>query len=114
MLRSRRVEHACARPLNLIVRRRAGGSLQYLENSALALRAAHYALARDGQDQQFLLFPMIHIGTPEYYSQVRLRLEACDAILFEGVKSWRVWFMLIWARSSLMNSGQKFRGASAS
>jgi len=67
---------------------------------------------------------------------VRLRLEACDAILFEGVKSWRVWvltlsyslvarrkrlglvtqrdalslkdygralFMLIWARSSLMN-----------
>jgi len=74
---------------------RAGGSLQYLENSALALRAAHYALARDGQDQQFLLFPMIHIGTPEYYSQVRLRLEACDAILFEGVKSWRVWVLTL-------------------
>jgi hypothetical protein len=82
---------ASARPLSTP----AGGSLQYLENSALALRAAHYALARDGQTQQFLLFPMIHIGTPEYYSQVRIRLEACDAILFEGVRSWRVWVLTL-------------------
>jgi len=56
LLRSRRVEHACARPLNLIVRRRAGGSLQYLENSALALRAAHYALARDGRTSSSCYF----------------------------------------------------------
>jgi len=37
--------------------------------------------------QRFLLFPMVHIGTPEYYEQVRVRLGVCDLILFEGVRT---------------------------
>jgi hypothetical protein len=74
---------------------RHGAALQYIENSALALRAAHYALIRRPEDHRFLLFPMIHIGTSEYYSQVRLRLEDCDVILFEGVRSWRGWLLTL-------------------
>lgn len=30
---------------------------------------------------------MIHIGSPEYYAQVRMRLRDCDLILFEGVRT---------------------------
>jgi len=62
-------------------------ALQYIENSALALRAAHYALALEPRDPKFLLFPMIHIGSSDYYAQVRARLKGCDLILFEGVRT---------------------------
>lgn len=30
---------------------------------------------------------MIHIGSPEYYAEVRTRLKGCDLILFEGVRT---------------------------
>lgn len=33
---------------------------------------------------------MIHIGSANYYKEVRSRLDGCDAILFEGVRSFRV------------------------
>jgi hypothetical protein len=33
---------------------------------------------------------MIHIGTADYYAQVRSRLQSCDVVLFEGVRSFRV------------------------
>jgi hypothetical protein len=36
---------------------------------------------------QFLLFPMIHIGSADYYREVQSRLDGCDVILFEGVRS---------------------------
>jgi hypothetical protein len=39
------------------------------------------------QDPKFLLFPMIHIGSSDYYTQVRTRLQGCDSILFEGVRT---------------------------
>jgi hypothetical protein len=32
---------------------------------------------------------MIHIGTADYYAQVRSRLESCDVILSEGVRGFR-------------------------
>jgi hypothetical protein len=32
---------------------------------------------------------MIHIGSAEYYSQVHKKLDECDVILFEGVKTFR-------------------------
>ena len=38
---------------------------------------------------QFLLFPMIHIGSADSYREVRSRLDGCDVILFEGVRSVR-------------------------
>jgi len=33
---------------------------------------------------------MIHIGSADYYTQVRSRLVGCDVLLFEGVRSFRV------------------------
>ena len=36
---------------------------------------------------------MIHVGTPEFYKDVRGRLLECDAVLFEGIKSRRSRFL---------------------
>src|SRR6476660_8310063 len=56
----------------------------------LGLRASHYRLVSPLVKPQFLLFPMIHIGSADYYREVRSRLDGCDVILFEGVRSVRV------------------------
>ncbi len=38
---------------------------------------------------------MIHIGSADFYAQVRLRLGGCDQILFEGVRSVRGWILTL-------------------
>ncbi len=38
---------------------------------------------------------MIHIGSPKYYENIRKRLESCDAIMVEGVKSSKVSFITL-------------------
>jgi hypothetical protein len=63
--------------------------MQYLENSALGVRAALYTLVRNTGAPQILIFPMVHIGSADYYSQLRKKLEGCDVILFEGVRGLR-------------------------
>jgi hypothetical protein len=63
--------------------------MQFIENNVLGVRAAVYTLAREGRVSRFLIFPMIHIGCPDYYAQVRKRLAICDVILFEGVRTMR-------------------------
>jgi hypothetical protein len=63
--------------------------MQYLENSVVALRAAHYVLAHQRLQAKFYLFPMIHVGSASFYAQVGSRLAVCDDILFEGVRSMR-------------------------
>ncbi|MCI0664389.1 MAG: TraB/GumN family protein, partial [Acidobacteria bacterium] len=44
-------------------------------------------LKKDGAGLEFLLFPMIHVGSKEFYDEVSRRLAACDLILAEGVNS---------------------------
>ena len=34
---------------------------------------------------RFALFPMIHLGAPDFYAEVAQRLRQCDLILTEGV-----------------------------
>lgn len=36
---------------------------------------------------------MIHVGSPAYYADVKRRLDACDLVLFEGVRSLRAWML---------------------
>lgn len=36
---------------------------------------------------------MVHVGSPAYYSEVKRRLETCDVVLFEGVRSFRTWLL---------------------
>jgi len=55
----------------------------------MGLRAACYRLSSEQHSAVFLLFPMIHIGTSEYYRDVCSRLSECDVALFEGVNSFR-------------------------
>lgn len=61
--------------------------MQFIEANVLGVRAAHYRLVSPRYALEFRLFPMIHIGAPEFYAEVGKQLRACDAILFEGARS---------------------------
>src|SRR5437867_9379243 len=61
--------------------------MQCIEASELGVRDATYRLPPRGVGPEFVLFPMIHAGSKEYYGEVSRRLEACDAIFLEGVSS---------------------------
>jgi hypothetical protein len=61
--------------------------VQYLENSLIALRAVHYTLRSSTGGPEVQLFPLVHIASAGFYSQVRSKLNECDVILYEGVRS---------------------------
>ena len=63
--------------------------MQFIESSVIGVRAACIRLSAGGKAPDVCLFPMIHIGAPAYYAEVRRRLSACDLVLFEGVRSFR-------------------------
>ena len=65
-------------------------SVQFIENNVFGVRAALYSLVRPEGAPRFVLFPMIHIGSPDYYSQVHKKLDECDIVLYEGVRTPRV------------------------
>src|SRR5205085_9921718 len=59
--------------------------MQFIEKSCIGVRSAVYRLKRDDSQLGFILFPMIHVGTREFYDEVRRRLDTCDLIPAEGV-----------------------------
>ncbi len=61
--------------------------MQFIEKNSFNVRSAVYHLKKDGAGLEFLLFPMIHAGSKEFYDEVSRRLSACDLILMEGVNS---------------------------
>ncbi len=63
--------------------------MQFIEKNSFNVRSAIYHLKKDGSGTEYLLFPMIHVGTKEYYDEVSDRLKSCDLILIEGVQSKR-------------------------
>ena len=63
--------------------------MQFIEKNSFNVRSAVYTLRKRGSGLEFLLFPMVHIGSRDYYSLVRDRLSKCDLILAEGVNSKR-------------------------
>lgn len=63
--------------------------MQFIEKNSFNVRSAVYRLKKDGSTLEFLIFPMIHVGSPEFYDEVSRRLASCDLILAEGVKSRR-------------------------
>jgi hypothetical protein len=64
--------------------------VQFIEKNSFNVRSAVFHLTKDGAGVQFLLFPMIHVGSQAFYDDVADRLIACDLILAEGVSSKRV------------------------
>jgi hypothetical protein len=61
--------------------------MQFIEKNSLNVRSAVYYLKKDDSGLEFVLFPMIHVGSKEFYDEVSQRLTACDLILAEGVNS---------------------------
>jgi hypothetical protein len=63
--------------------------VQFLESSVIGLRSAIHELASPQHRVRIFLFPMVHIADPSFYDEVRSRLNRCDALLVEGVRSFR-------------------------
>jgi hypothetical protein len=61
--------------------------MQFIEKNSLNVRSAVYYLKKDNAHLEFVLFPMVHVGSQEFYDEVSRRLAACDLILAEGVNS---------------------------
>ena len=61
--------------------------MQFIEKNSFNVRSAVYCLRKDGSALEFSIFPMIHVGSTEFYEEISRRLASCDLILAEGVKS---------------------------
>jgi hypothetical protein len=60
--------------------------MQIIEVSGLGVRSAVTWLQRRGTPMRFVLFPMLHLGTPGFYAEVTRRLRACDLVVAEGIR----------------------------
>ncbi len=68
--------------------------MQIIEHSIIGTRSAVLRLRRPGSQLQFVLFPMLHVASPEFYAAVAQRLRQCDVLVVEGVRGRSV---LTWA-----------------
>ncbi len=61
--------------------------MQFIEKNSFNVRSAIYRLTKEDDGLEFVLFPMIHVGSKEFFDEVSQRLAECDLILAEGVNS---------------------------
>lgn len=59
--------------------------MQIVEATEGWVRVAELRLRRRGTPLEFVLYPMIHIGDPAFYAEVRRRLADVDLAVVEGV-----------------------------
>jgi hypothetical protein len=59
--------------------------VQIIETSDLGVRAAILRLRQPISQLEFLLFPMLHVASPDFYTAIQTHLGACNLILFEGI-----------------------------
>jgi hypothetical protein len=60
--------------------------MQIIEVTGYAVRSAVITMRRTVKPFEFVIFPMLHVASPTFYSQVRLRLKECDLIVVEGIR----------------------------
>ncbi|MGQ4515401.1 hypothetical protein [Streptomyces sp. DW26H14] len=60
--------------------------MQIVEVTGYAIRSAVITMRRRETPLEFVIFPMQHVASPTFYSQVRARLGRCDLIVIEGVR----------------------------
>ncbi|MEV5610931.1 hypothetical protein [Streptomyces sp. NPDC052225] len=60
--------------------------MQIIKVTGYAVRSAVITMRRRGTPLEFVIFPMLHVASPTFYSQVRRRLATCDLILQEGIR----------------------------
>lgn len=68
--------------------------MQVIEHSIAGTRSAVLRLRRRDTPLQFLLFPMLHVASPQFYAAVTERLRRCDLLVVEGVSGRSA---LLWA-----------------
>lgn len=61
--------------------------MQFIEKNSFSLRTAIYSLKHKESSLEFMLFPMVHVGEPQYYEEINSLLSKCEVILYEGVRS---------------------------
>jgi hypothetical protein len=61
--------------------------MQYIESSVIGIRSAVITLKRRTTPLQFVVFPMVHVAEPEFYSGVAAMAGECDLIVAEGAPS---------------------------
>jgi hypothetical protein len=59
--------------------------MQIIESSVVGTRSAVLRCTRRGGGPVVLLFPMVHVATPEFYREVERRLRECDLLVVEGI-----------------------------
>jgi hypothetical protein len=58
--------------------------VQVVEVDELGVRAVVVTLRRRGSPMTFVLFPMIHLGSPQFYEAIRAQVAECDVVVAEG------------------------------
>lgn len=61
--------------------------MQIIESTDFGVRSAVYGVRRRFAPLQIDLYPMLHVGRPEYYEEVRRRLREADIVVCEGIHS---------------------------
>ncbi|HEY1179746.1 MAG TPA: hypothetical protein VGF17_26620 [Phytomonospora sp.] len=61
--------------------------MEFVQADDLGVRTAVIPLRARGVALRFRLYPMVHLGTPDYYARVRADLRDCHMIVAEGVRS---------------------------
>ncbi len=61
--------------------------MQIVSGNALDTRVAIYHFTKPQSPHQFITFPMIHIGEPQFYQEIARKLTQCDIVLYEGIAS---------------------------
>ncbi len=60
--------------------------MQIIEVSVIGVRSAVITLRRSDTPMQIVLFPMIHLGTKDFYDAVTARLRECQLVVAEGIR----------------------------
>jgi len=68
-------------------------AMQFVESSVAGVRAAYLRFSAGPSSAEVCLLPMIHVGTASYFAEVRRRLDGCDVVLFEGVRTFHSWLL---------------------
>ncbi len=61
--------------------------MQIIESTVFGLRSAVIQLEAGNDAPRFDLFPMVHVADSAFYEEIAQRLDNCDLVLCEGVKS---------------------------
>ena len=64
--------------------------MEIISSTVIGVQSAVRRLELDDQSPTYLILPMIHIAEQGFYDEVTKRLQCCDIILVEGVKSTKV------------------------